>query len=220
MLMLAKQIRKADQAIRQGNFAFRTRATGTEILGKTLGIIGGGHIGSRVARICGSAFEMRVLLYDPYLTPAQAMACGGELCSTLAQVMRESDFISVHTPLNPETRQLVGKQEIGWMKPTAFLINTSRGPVVEESALIEALREGRIAGAGLDVFESEPLGSDSALLCMDNVVLTPHLASFTDEGRYRMGIIVAEQVLQVFRGQRPQFLANPDVWERRRTISG
>ncbi len=220
MLMLAKQIRKADQAIREGDFAFRTRATGIEILGKTLGIIGGGHIGSRVARICGGAFDMRVLLYDPYLTPAQARACGGELCSTLDHVMRESDFISLHTPLNPETRQLVGKREIELMKPTAFLINTSRGPVVDESALIAALGEGRIAGAGLDVFETEPLDSNSALLRMDNVVLTPHLSSFTDEGRYRMGITVVEQVLQVFRGQRPQFLANSDVWERRRAVSG
>jgi D-3-phosphoglycerate dehydrogenase len=220
MLMLAKQMRRADQAIRQGDFAFRTRVTGTEILGKTLGIIGGGHIGSRVARICSSAFEMRVLLYDPYLAPAQATACGGELCSTLEQLLRDADFVSVHTPLNPETRRLVGKREIEWMKPTAFVINTSRGPVVDESALIEALREGRIAGAGLDVFEMEPPDSDSPLLGMDNVVLTPHLASFTDEGRYRMGVTVVEQVLQVFRGLRPEFLANPDVWERRRIISG
>jgi D-3-phosphoglycerate dehydrogenase len=220
MLMLAKQIRKADQAIRHGDFAFRTRATGTELLGKTVGIIGGGHIGSRVARICSTAFDMRVLLYDPYLTPAQAMACGGELCSTLDQVMRESDFVTVHTPLTPETRQLVGEREIGLMQPTAFLVNTSRGPVVDESALTEALRAGRIAGAGLDVFESEPVDPGSPLLCMENTVLTPHLSSFTDEGRYRMGIAVVEQVLQVLRGERPQYLANPDVWQRRRTISG
>jgi D-3-phosphoglycerate dehydrogenase len=145
MLMLAKRIRAADQAIRKGDFAFRLQVQGTEILGKTLGVVGGGHIGSRVADVCGSAFSMRVLLYDPYLTPAQAMACGGDLCSTLDQVLREADFVSIHTPLNAETRGLVGRREIGLMKPTAFLINTSRGQVVDEEALIEALREQRIS---------------------------------------------------------------------------
>jgi D-3-phosphoglycerate dehydrogenase len=220
MLMLAKRIRAADQAIRKGDFAFRLQVQGTEILGKTLGVVGGGHIGSRVADVCGSAFSMRVLLYDPYLTPAQAMACGGDLCSTLDQVLREADFVSIHTPLNAETRGLVGRREIGLMKPTAFLINTSRGQVVDEEALIEALREQRIAGAGLDVFGEEPPRDDSPLLTMGNVVLTPHMASFTDEGRHRMGVAVVEQVLKVLQGERPEFLANPDVWERRRIISG
>jgi D-3-phosphoglycerate dehydrogenase len=188
-------------------------------LGKTLGIVGGGRIGSRLASLCSSGFDMRVMLYDPYLTPAQAIACGGDLCSSLEQVLRESDFVSIHTPLTPETRGVIGARELGWMKPTAFLVNTSRGPVVDEPALIEALQERRIAGAGLDVFEREPPDSDSPLFAMDNVVLSPHMASFTDEGRYRMGVTVAEQVLEVFRGQRPQFLANPDVWEQRRIIS-
>jgi D-3-phosphoglycerate dehydrogenase len=220
MLMLAKQIRVADQAIRRGDFAFRTRVQGTEILGKTLGVVGGGHIGSRVARVCSSAFAMRVLLYDPYLTLARAISCGGDLCSTLDQVMQEADFVSIHTPLTPETRGLLGRREIGLMKPTAFLINTSRGQVVDQVALIEALRERHIAGAGLDVFDREPPEDDSPLLAMENVVLTPHMASFTSEGRQRMGVTVVEQVLKVLRGERPEFLANPDVWERRRIISG
>jgi D-3-phosphoglycerate dehydrogenase len=219
MLMLAKQMRNADAAVRDGDFAFRTRVQGTELLGKTLGVVGGGRIGSRLASLCSTAFEMRVLLYDPYLTPAQAMACGGDLCPTLERVLRESDFVSIHTPLTPETRGVIGATELQWMKPTAFLVNTSRGPVVDEAALTEALREGHIAGAGLDVFEREPPYPDSPLLAMDNVVLSPHMASFTDEGRYRMGVTVVQQVLEVFRGERPRFLANPDVWEQRRIIS-
>ncbi|MFH1929851.1 MAG: NAD(P)-dependent oxidoreductase, partial [Chloroflexota bacterium] len=105
------------------------------------------------------------------------------------------------------------------MKPTAYLINTSRGAVVDEKALIRALQEGRIAGAGLDVFDPEPPEPDNPLLSMDNVVATPHLSSFTDEGRARMGIGVVQQVLQVLRGERPPFLADPQVWDRRRTIS-
>jgi len=219
MLMLAKRMLQADAAVRQGDFPFRTRVTGTEIMGKALGIIGGGHIGSRVARICRLAFNMQILLYDPYITPEQAVTYGAKLCSTLDEVMREADFVSIHTPLTPETHKLIGRRELTLMKPTAFLINTSRGPVVDEQALIEALREKRIAGAALDVFEKEPPDPDSPLLSMDNVILTPHMASFTDEGRYRMGITVVQQVLDVLHGRRPQFLANPEVWERRRTIS-
>jgi D-3-phosphoglycerate dehydrogenase len=219
MLMLAKQMLKADAAVRQGDFPFRTRVKGSEIMGKTLGIIGGGHIGSRVAKICSSAFDMRVLLYDPYITPEQAQVCGGNLCAALDQIMTESDFVSIHTPLTSETHKLIGRHELAMMKRTAFLINTSRGPVVDEQALIAALREKRIAGAALDVFEQEPPDSDSPLFTLDNVALTPHMASFTDEGRYRMGVVVVQQVLDVLQGKRPQFLANPDVWERRRTVS-
>jgi len=161
---------------------------------------------------------MRVLIYDPYLTPAQAATCGGDLCSSLDALLQESDFVSVHTPLSPETRKLISRREIALMKPTAFLINTSRGPVIDEEALVEALRAESIAGAGLDVFEKEPPDPSSPLLSMDNVVLTPHIASFTDEGRYRMGVAVAEQVLEVLHGHRPRFLADPEAWDHRRAF--
>ena len=219
MLMLAKSMLQADAAVRRGDFPFRVRVQGTELHGKTLGIIGGGHIGSRLAHICHSALDMRVLIYDPYLSPEQAQACGAGLCSTLEDLLRQADFVSIHTPLTPETRKLVGSRELGWMKPTAHLINTSRGPVVDEAALVQALSAQRIAGAALDVFEQEPPLPDSPLLCMQNVVLSPHMASFTEEGRYRMGMMVAQQVLDVLRGERPPFLANPEVWERRRILA-
>jgi D-3-phosphoglycerate dehydrogenase len=219
MLMLSKQMLDADAAVRSGDFQFRTRVKGTELYGKTLGVIGGGHIGSRVAGICRSAFAMKVLVYDPYISPEQVRACGGNLCTTVDGLMANSDFISIHTPLTPDTRGLVGARELALMKSTAFLINTSRGAVVDESALIKALREGRIAGAALDVFEREPPDPGLELCSMENVALTPHMASFTDEGRYRMGMGVVQQVLEVLRGERPRFLANPEVWDQRRIIS-
>jgi D-3-phosphoglycerate dehydrogenase len=219
MVMLAKQMLTADAAVRSGDFQFRTRVKGTELYGKTLGIIGGGHIGSRVASIGRSAFDMKVLVYDPYISAEQAHECGADLCATLDQLMADSDFVSIHCPLTPDTRGLVGTDELALMKPTAFLINTSRGPVVDESALIAALREGRIAGAALDVFEQEPPDPGLELLSMQDVVLTPHMASFTNEGRRRMGMGVVEQVLQVLRGERPRFLANPAVWDHRRIIA-
>ena len=219
MVVLAKQMLQADAAVRRGDFGFRRRVTGTELWGKTLGIIGGGHIGSRVAEVCSRAFKMTVLIYDPYLAEDQARACGGHLCGSLDQVVGDSDFVSIHTPLTPDTRGLIGRRELALMKPTAFLINTSRGPVVDEQALIEALSERRIAGAGLDVFEKEPPAADCPLFALDNVTLTPHMASFTDEGRYRMGVTVVQQVLDVLGGSRPQYLANPEVWERRRILS-
>jgi len=219
MLMLAKSMLQADAAVRRGDFPFRVRVQGTELHEKTLGIIGGGHIGSRLAHVCHGALDMRVLIYDPYLSPEQAQACDAGLCSTLEDLLRQSDFVSIHTPLTPETRKLVGARELAWMKPSAYLINTSRGPVVDEAALIEALSAGRLAGAGLDVFEQEPPAADSLLFSMQNVVLSPHMASFTEEGRYRMGVMVAQQVLDVLRGKRPPFLANPEVWERRRILA-
>lgn len=219
MLMLAKGMRLADEAVRRADFAFRTRAHGYELKGKTLGIIGGGHIGSRLAQVCSTAFDMHVLVYDPYLSTDQLRACGAELCPELDTLMRESDFVSLHAPFTPETHKLVGRHEIELMKRSAFLINTSRGGLVDEQALIQALREGRIAGAGLDVFEKEPPDPSSPLFAMDNVVLSPHMASFTEEGRYRMGMGVVQGVLDVLRGVRPQFLANPEVWDRRRIIA-
>lgn len=219
MLMLAKKMYVAVAALRDGDFGIRSRIVGTESRGKTLGIVGLGHIGSRVAQMCRQCLDMRVLAYDPYVSEEQAASMKVTLCHDLLEVMSEADFISVHTPLIPITRSLIGEAEIAAMKPTAYLINTSRGAVVDEKALVRALQEGRIAGAGLDVFDPEPPEPDNPLLSMDNVVATPHLSSFTDEGRARMGIGVVQQVLQVLRGERPPFLADPQVWDRRRTIS-
>ena len=219
MLMLAKKIPITTKALRNGDYDIRTRVVGTELEGKTLGIVGAGHIGSRVAEMCRSCLDMRVLAYDPYISEEHGVPAGVTLCPDLLQVMSEADFVSVHTPLTSQTRGLIGAREIAAMKPTAFLINTSRGPVMDEKALLRALEDKRIAGAGLDVFDPEPPDPDNPLLSMDNVVATPHMSSFTDEGRARMGVGVVRQVLEVLRGERPEFLANPEIWERRRIIS-
>ena len=219
MLMLAKKMNIAVAALRDGDFGIRSRLVGSETSGKTLGIVGFGHIGSRVAQMSNLGLNMGVLAYDPYVSEEHATSMGATLYPDLLEMMSQADFVSIHTPLIPQTRGLIGEREIAAMKPTAYLINTSRGPVVDEKALIRALQEGRIAGAGLDVFDPEPPKPDNPLLLMDNVVASPHFSAFTDEGRARMGLGVVRQVLQVLRGERPQHLADPSVWEHRRTLS-
>ena len=219
MLMLAKRMRLAENAVRAGNFRIRSRLVGVELRGKTLGIVGIGHIGRRVAEMCQRALEMPVLVYDPFVAPELVRQWGMEPVANLMDLLVRADVVSVHTPLTPETRGLIGAAEIAAMKRTAFLINTSRGPVVDEAALTRALQTSQIAGAGLDVFEKEPPDPDNALFTLDNVVVTPHLSSFTDEGRARMGVTVVQEVLKVLRGERPTFIVNPEVWPRRRAFA-
>ncbi|NLS77230.1 MAG: hydroxyacid dehydrogenase [Chloroflexi bacterium] len=214
MLALAKQVRPGDITIRAAGFKHRREYVGVELLGKTLGVVGLGRIGRRVAEICGKGLGMRVLAFDPYLTAAQAQALGVEPRAELESVVREADFLTVHTPLTEGTRGLIGARELALMKPTAYLINVARGPIVDEGALLETLRARRIAGAGLDVFDVEPIPFPHPLLELDNVVLTPHLASFTEDGNRKMGVGVAEQMLKALAGERPDFLANPPVWAR------
>ncbi len=214
MLALAKQVRHGDLTIRAAGFKHRRDYVGVELLGKILGVVGLGRIGRRVAEICGKGLGMRVLGYDPYLAPEQVRALGAEPCPDLDAVVREADFLTVHTPLVAQTRGLIGARELALMKPTAYLINVARGPIVDEQALLETLRAGRIAGAGLDVFDVEPIPYPHPLLELDNVVLTPHLASFTEDGNRKMGIGVAEQMLKALRGERPDFVANPEVLVR------
>jgi phosphoglycerate dehydrogenase-like enzyme len=136
--------------------------------------------------------------------------------SDLAALASQVDVLSVHTPLTPATRRLISRDVIRALKPGAILVNTSRGPIVDEAALVEALRDGHLGGAGLDVFDPQPPAPGNPLLEFDQVVLTPHVASFTHEGRRRMGMTVVDDVLSALRGERPLYLANPDIWPRRR----
>ena len=214
MLALAKQVRHGDLTIRAAGFKHRRQYVGVELLGKTLGVVGLGRIGRRVAEICGKGLGMRVLGFDPYLSAAQAQALGVEPCGDLDRVIREADFLTVHTPLTEQTRGLIGARELALMKPTAYFINVARGPIVDEQALLETLRAGRIAGAGLDVFDVEPIPFPHPLLELDNVVVTPHLASFTEDGTRKMGVGIADQMLKALRGERPDFVANPEVLAR------
>jgi len=180
--------------------------------GQTLGIAGFGNIGRAVARKA-RAFGLRLLAHDPYGDPKAAAELGAALVP-LAEVLRESDYVSLHTPLTPGTRHLIGAAELAAMKPSAVLINTSRGPVVDEAALVEALTSGRIAGAGLDVFEEEPLPADSPLCRLENVILTPHVASVSPEAMRRLREEVGRAAADVLRGRRPKYVANPTARPR------
>ncbi len=183
-----------------------------ELRGRTLGVIGLGNIGSEVARCCTQAFRMRVLVYDPYVPAQKAAQVGAEWVSDLGRIWRESDFVSVHAELNDETRGMVGAAALAAMQPQAYLINTARGPIVSAAALAAALREQRIAGAALDVYEDEPLTPDSPLRGLENLILSPHTAGLTEEAMRGMALSAADQILQALRGERPPHLVNPQVW--------
>ena len=180
--------------------------------GQTLGIVGFGNIGRAAARKA-RAFGMRLLAHDPYGDPKAAEELGVALVP-LGELLAESDYVSLHTPLTPETRHLIGAAELAAMKPSAVLVNTARGPVVDEAALVEALTSGGIAGAGLDVFEEEPLPADSPLSRLENVVLTPHVASVSPEAMRLLREEVGRAAADVLRGRWPKYVANPGVRPR------
>ncbi|MBI9105183.1 MAG: hydroxyacid dehydrogenase [Spirochaetales bacterium] len=215
MLMAAKRINTVQKAFREdGDFGIRTRVTGTELLGKTLGLIGFGRIGRRTAEIASRGLGMKILVHDPFIGSFDDEAITAS--ETLEQLLRISDIISVHIPFSEENRNLIGFKEFSMMKQEAVFINTARGGVVDEEALIDALQTGKIASAGLDVYQKEPPDKDNLLLKLENVIATPHLSSFTDDGKRKMGMMVVEGVLDVLSGKKPQFIVNPEVWERRR----
>jgi D-3-phosphoglycerate dehydrogenase len=211
MLVLARQIRECERGFRAGRF-FQTRdgATITDLVGKTLGIVGVGRIGARLAGICARAFGMRVLAYDPYVSADRAAELGVEP-RDLASLLAESDFVSIHTPLTPATRGLIGAAELAGMKRTAFLVNCARGGIVDEAALAEALEAGYLAGAGLDVFVAEPPSLDHPLYQLPNLVCTPHVAGGSQDALELMARMVAEDVLRVLRGEPARNVANRDL---------
>jgi len=181
-----------------------THLLGTKVTGKTLGLIGLGRIGRAVARRAHHGFGMRVIFHDPYPPPAEVVAeLGAEAKRTVDEVLRDADFVSLHSPATPETHHLIDAARLALMKPSAFLINTARGDIIDEAALVAALKAGRIAGAALDVFEREPQVS-SELLAMENVVLLPHLGSATQETRVAMGLRALENLKAFFAGTAPR----------------
>jgi len=203
MIALSKHILRADKAIRQGRWEVRYEYIGQELRGKTLGLIGMGRIGARVAEICHLAFEMPILYYDLVSYPETEAKLGAKKVS-LEEVLRQADYVSVHVPLTPATKGMIGKQQFDLMKKGAIFINTARGPIVDEAALIEALRSGHLDGAGLDVYAIEPPPKDNPLFQMDNVVLSPHMAAHTEDALREMSMI-AEDVLRVLEGKEPLF---------------
>ena len=211
MILLSKKMGLSDKAMRHQLNLDRYAYTGNDIFGKTVGIIGIGRIGTRFAELCRGLFQMVVLAYDPYLT-AEQIAARGALKVELDEVLRRSDFVSVHCPRTDETFGMLGRAQFRMMKPTAFFITTARGGIHKEDDLAEALKEGHLAGAGLDVWLKEPPALDHPLLSFDNVFATPHNAGMTVEARYQMSKSAAEQWIDIFEGRVPPRLVNPQAW--------
>ena len=186
---------------------------GSDIAGKTLGLVGFGRIARSMARMAGAGFRARVLAYNPGKSASEIAASGAEKCDDLHAMLAQCDFVSIHCVLNDETEGLFGAPEIAAMKPSAFLINTSRGAIVDETALLSALKEGRIAGAGLDVFSQEPLSLEnhplSELFGMPNVILSPHLTFYTEDAMVRLETETLERCFEVLEG-RPVLVKSHD----------
>ena len=209
----AKNLRVQDKAVREGRWRGGLPRMGVCLGGRTLGSVGLGNIGKEMFRLASALGFARFLACDPYAGPEEAKALGVELVD-LDTLFAESDFVTVNTLLNKETRGLVGEAQFARMKPSAFFVNTSRGPIVDEAALIRALKEERIAGAGIDVFEQEPVDKDNPLLAMDNVMLAPHAVAWTDEIVRDNGLEACDNILAVFRGEAPPGIVNRAVLER------
>jgi glyoxylate reductase len=210
LLTVARRVVEADQYVRAGNWQGWNfdQFCGTDVWGKALGIVGFGRIGRAVARRA-AGFGMKVIYSSRTRAPQDVEKELRAEHRELNALLAEADFVSLHVPLNPDTRQLFDAPKFFRMKPTAFLINTSRGPVVDEAALVHALESKKIAGAGLDVFEQEPFVH--AGLKRPNVVLAPHLGSASKETREKMALVAAQNAVALFQGQRPPNLLNPDV---------
>jgi D-3-phosphoglycerate dehydrogenase len=214
MLALSKRLSILDQAVRNSNFGIRYQNLPRDINGRTIGLLGFGRIGCELGKICRQAFDMQAIAYDPYLTDEKKAECTLWVKFVgLEELLTHSDVISIHVPLTDQTRNLVDETELSLMKSDAILINASRGGVVNETALVKALQNKKIAGAGLDVFNEEPVPADHPLLKLENVILTPHSAALTSECVTRMAIEAAKCVLDVFAGREPQNVANRQVLE-------
>ncbi len=213
ILALAKRLPAADRAARARRFERAPELLGMELMGRVLGVVGFGRIGRRVAEI-GRALGMRVIAFDPYAVPGVTARLGVTLVPHLPALLAEADVVSIHAPLLPETRGMIGAGELALMKPGALLINCARGPLVDEAALARALAEGRLGGAGLDVFGVEPPEPGNPLLSLGHptLILTAHVGSFTEASVRKMFVAAAEQLLQLKRGERPPHLVNPEVW--------
>ncbi|HEX9469577.1 MAG TPA: NAD(P)-dependent oxidoreductase, partial [Bradyrhizobium sp.] len=211
LLTLSKRIIQADRALRREANVNRNALMGTEVQGKTIGIVGLGNVGRRIAALCNGLLGMKVLAYDPYLSAAEMAARGGDKVE-LDELLRRSDYVSISCPLTKESRGMIGAREFALMQPHAYFITTARGFIHDEAALVEALRDKRIAGAGLDVWAKEPPPPEHPLLQFDNVLASPHTAGVTTEARTNMGRIAAEQILDAFDGKRPPRIINPEVW--------
>jgi D-3-phosphoglycerate dehydrogenase len=217
MLATLRQVRAMDACVREGRFNERWKLSLRELWGKTVGLVGFGQIARVAARICGAGFNARVLAFDPFVSAADMEKAGATKVETLAELARQADIVSVHVPLSKQTEHLINAEVLAAMQRHAIIVNTSRGGLIDEAALVRALQAGQIAGAGLDVFEQEPPAADNPLFAMNNVVLSPHVAGVTEDALRGMAMSVAEVIDNVFAGRRPPTLLNADLWERRKS---
>ena len=206
MIALAKKLLPLQRQMQDEGWAWpEARWLGSDIAGKTVGLVGLGRIGRSMARMAGAGFRARVLGFDPHISADEMQAAGVQKCPDLREMLARSDFVSIHCVLTPETRHLIGPAELAAMKPAAYLINTARGAIVDEAALLAALEQGAIAGAGLDVFGREPLARDghplSRLYALDNVILTPHLTFYTAEAMRRLEDETLERCFEILEGR-------------------
>ena len=202
MIALVRHTIEANRAVKENRWGDYLKFLGTELANKTIGIIGMGNIGTRVA-IRARAFEMSFLVYDPYIPEAHVTALGGRLVG-LNELLSESDFVTIHCPLNQETKRMIGAEELSLMKPSAYLINAARGGIIDENALCRVLTRKGIGGAALDVMDNEPPAKDHPLFLLDNAIFTPHLGAVTSEASKRAEWGAAEEVVRVLEGKPPK----------------
>ncbi|GMQ78659.1 MAG: hypothetical protein BMS9Abin02_1186 [Anaerolineae bacterium] len=210
MLALVRGIVPASKALEDGRFDQRGRFLGIELAGKTLGVIGLGRVGSIVAQIAAFGLKMDVIGFDPYVAEGSYNGTA-QLTNNLEDLLRQSDFVSLHVSLTPETRNMINARTLAWLKTSCRLINTSRGAVIDENALVQALVNRKLGGAALDVFAEEPVPPNHPLLKTPNTLLTPHISSTTVESLDRMSLQAAQGVLDVLHGQNPRYIFNPEV---------
>ncbi|MEM3673497.1 MAG: glyoxylate reductase [Candidatus Bathyarchaeia archaeon] len=216
LMAVARRVVEADKYVRTGQWKVDWRPNmllGRDVHGATIGIVGAGRIGYAVAKRA-KGFNMKILYYDVVPKPEMEKELNAKRVD-LDTLLKEADFVSIHVPLTKETYHLINAEKLRLMKKTAYLINNARGPVVDEKALYEALKDGRIAGAGLDVFEQEPTPVDNPLLKLDNVVVAPHISSASYETRSKMAEMVANNLVAFFEGRKPPNLVNPEVMKVR-----
>lgn len=213
-LSVVRRVCYSNGLVRRGMWSERGRIVGFNIRGKTVGIIGIGNIGGRVAEIFAKGFNARVIAFDPYVTPEQASKVGAQLVD-LETLLRESDIITLHAPLTHETYHIIGEREFSIMKPGVIIVNAARGELIDTQALIKAIESGKVAGVGLDVIEGEPIGADHPILKYDNVVVTPHIGANTREALRGMDESNVDAILKVMRGEAPvEYMVNPEVLKR------
>jgi D-3-phosphoglycerate dehydrogenase / 2-oxoglutarate reductase len=216
MLALARRVREADAAVRQGHFDYRYSRAFREISGKTLLIVGFGRTGRRTAEIARTAFAMRVLVHSPRVGREVVSAAGFVYAENLDAALAAADVVSLHETLTPATRGLFNRDRLSAMKPGALLINTARGALIDQDALIAAVEGGRLGGVALDVFDKEPLPAGHPLTLHPAILLSPHIGGATEEALERTAVQAASFVVDALNGRRPEHLVNPEVWDRRR----